>query len=1120
MENNSLKEYYIKLHTLYNNAVNMLTAINQSLTSNASEVSVEISENNTTSLIRIPSFLYLDSKIEQIETSFKNLFNMPNSGEAWFNNDGNMYKLEMVRSNTAPLTPDLDYNNIVTGFSNNQFIKDLVSPRTYIKLNINNLPFAINKMYMKKMVLLNTSLYSELSKLNISTYEEYVAALYNYRKGIDYEEYDTVLDLPIKRDKYISQFNIEHVIEEGTQLKDDISKYYYILKLDTLEYHNSDDFSEVYSLSVGDHLCLGNEFAIYKIIDVDYTLMNVTIMEVVGHIALQPVSENTNMVLTKYNYDYSEFSYIEVPIEENQFIVIFLGTIYNGVRSQLSNALLLDLGSIYMVNEDGSYIKDNYGNNINYIDYYNKYCNNIGDLILGLIQTAYPQLSNYNAYQLKQLQESEELVKYVSGTVNTEGILKVVPINTHIYEDTTIDTIKNYHAQKASIQSSLSTLTENINTTNNILLTTDWEQETELSQNALHSQLQQYYSERLTLEKQLSAIVNEINTLSSKNNINTNTKYRIRGVTNTKELDMYIKSITNSKVNIIGLEVEYKYKSISKTTTTLTNIDNNVFTDWNRLTNIDKQRKLFFDETTNGFTVDFINYESISNIIKWNQIDIPINSNEDVIIRIRYKYNVGQPFINIYSPWSEEITVSFPIEYVDNVEIAQILNSNENDVATTKFTNKLINDGYEEHITNKLIANNQTFYHMPENIYSGFNTSENNLISLKDKLTSICNDINVYKELIETENQKKLQVYLQYDGKNIELHTGITNSINIYNVDHISDYFVKKEMNIVIKNTGTVPVNLYSILPGNIDTPLILCNYDYYKEKIVNYQRVPIFINNIINAQTLGQWIYFREFNIYTNQSILYNNDTQVSIDRNALLNIYNKENPSTDILEIDSTLDIIGQDNIQLGMLNKTYISNLEKSLGFITINKDNNIVINAPKIINDNNKLSTDINDYFYKENNQKNKVVYMYENINGILNNTKIYLDNKTSISQFINSGLTNLGDFTTINSFDGAFLFVNLENKSQILTNGGERDNYEIPVGESVSIPITFEYFLSEKKSISKRIMFDIRNSLLTNPLNYILELTANYDTSLNVNMYNTNDVSNMSNVLLKDEANKQ
>ena len=130
----------------------------------------------------------------------------------------------------------------------------------------------------------------------------------------------------------------------------------------------------------------------------------------------------------------------------------------------------------------------------------------------------------------------------------------------------------------------------------------------------------------------------------------------------------------------------------------------------------------------------------------------------------------------------------------------------------------------------------------------------------------------------------------------------------------------------------------------------------------------------------------------------------------------------------------------------------------------------------------------------------------------------MDNKTSISQFINSGLTNLGDFTTINSFDGAFLFVNLENKSQILTNGGERDNYEIPVGESVSIPIVFEYFLSEKQTISKRLMFDIRNSLITNPLNYIIELTANYDTSLSTNMYgNDFESQNTSNILIVDDA---
>lgn len=1110
MENNSLKEYYIKLHTLYTNAVNMLTAINQSLTTNASQVSMEIYEDNTATTVKIPSFLYLDNKLEQLETTFSNLFNMPNSGEAWFNNDGNMYKLEMVRACTAPLQPDLNIDNLVAGFSTNKFIKDLVNPRTYFKVGIDNLPNNIEQMFMKKIVLLNSSLYNELSKLDILTYEEYVAALYNYKIGIDYEEYDSVLDLPLKKDKYNSSFKIVSIIDNGTYT-DSNNHVLYTIRLDTLEYSNSEDLSQTYTLKIGDYLSLGNEYVIYKVTDIDYTLMEVTIAEVVGHIALQSNDENSEMVLQLYSYNYDGYNYVEVPLEENQHIVVFLGTIYNGIRSQLSNAILLDLNSIYMVNPDGTYMKDSYGNNIPYLEYYNKYCNNIGDLILGLTQSAYPQLSNYNAYQLKQLQESDEVANYVSGTINTEGTLSVLPINTHIYEDDTIDNIKNYHSQKTSLQSELNTLTENINTVNNTLLTTDWSQETLETQTDLQSKLQQYYSERLTLEKQLNAVVNEINTLTSENSTGASTKYRIRGVTNTSEFERYIKAITNSKINIIGLEVEYKYKSISKQTTSVSNINNSIFTDWNRLNNIDRQRKLIFNEATNGFTVEFVNYENNSNIIKWNQIDIPITSNEDVVIRIRYKYNVGQPFINIYSPWSEEITISFPTEYIDNVELSKIISVNDDDVVTSKFTSKLINDGYEEHIVNKLVANNQTFFHMPENIYSGFNTSENNLISLKDKLNMMCKDIDIYKELLQTEAQKKLSVYLQYDSKLVELHTGTTNKLNIYNIDHVSDYFIRKDMNLIIKNTGEAPINLYSIFPGNTDVPLILTNIEHYANKIDNYCRVPIFANDNIQAQTLGQWIYFRENNIYTGESVLYNSNRQKQWD-------YNNANLDKHLIDINCGNEIFGLDNVQLGLANKYNKSKIEFNnrnyLGFITSNDvlDYNL--------DDLSKESYNIDKFFYKESNDNilNRIIYKYEDICGYLKsgktNTKVYLTSSTSISQFAKTGDkvdTRNDNLSEVKSFDGAFLFVNLNNTSELLTDGSDKGNKEIKIGESVSIPIVFEYFLSEKQTITKRIMFDIKNSLLNNPLNYILELTANYDTSLEANL------DNLSTITISDEA---
>ena len=73
--------------------------------------------------------------------------------------------------------------------------------------------------------------------------------------------------------------------------------------------------------------------------------------------------------------------------------------------------------------------------------------------------------------------------------------------------------------------------------------------------------------------------------------------------------------------------------------------------------------------------------------------------------------------------------------------------------------------------------------------------------------------------------------------------------INIYNIDHISDYFIKKEMNIIIKNTGSVPINLYSIFPGNTDIPLLNTTFESYVDNIENYYRVPIFANDVVRAK-------------------------------------------------------------------------------------------------------------------------------------------------------------------------------------------------------------------------------------------------------------------------------
>ena len=160
-DNNSIKEYYIKIEKMMSNAVNILTAINQSLSTSAPEISIDLvntdtASDNTKTSLRIPSYLYLESKIEQLDNIISNLFTIPKSGEAWFEKTANMYKLSLVKSNNAPIVPNV--NNIdKLGFNikDNNIFKDLVNPKTYIRLNINNLPEYVSQMVVNKIILYN-----------------------------------------------------------------------------------------------------------------------------------------------------------------------------------------------------------------------------------------------------------------------------------------------------------------------------------------------------------------------------------------------------------------------------------------------------------------------------------------------------------------------------------------------------------------------------------------------------------------------------------------------------------------------------------------------------------------------------------------------------------------------------------------------------------------------------------------------------------------------------------------------------------------------------------------------------------------------------------------------------
>ena len=189
-QNNSIKEYYIKLEKMMSNVVNMITALNTALSSSSSEIEINLvntdNSDDGTSSVRIPSFLYLENKLEKIDNIISNLFKIPKSGEAWFESSSNMYKLSLLKSNNAPVQPIVsNLDQIGFNIKDNNIFKDLVNPKTYIRLNLGNISDNINQILVKKIIIHRPSDADYLKEFN--SYSDIKSALFNRTLGVDYE---------------------------------------------------------------------------------------------------------------------------------------------------------------------------------------------------------------------------------------------------------------------------------------------------------------------------------------------------------------------------------------------------------------------------------------------------------------------------------------------------------------------------------------------------------------------------------------------------------------------------------------------------------------------------------------------------------------------------------------------------------------------------------------------------------------------------------------------------------------------------------------------------------------------------------------------------------------------
>lgn len=910
----SVTEYVMKLQELTQTNLELLQALNDSFFSKQNHLSVNLGGNR----YAIPSFISLENKLNSLAANFENLVNAPETGEAFFDFNGNTRAIN-VRSYTS--TPNSIVLNPVSSFmvEHNDIFKDFMTPYPYINLNLAGLPNDIVQVVVKKVIPIHEDLVnlfeSTLQGDKVAypsvkyTYKDLYKILTSYEADKDYVEYDTRLDLPIRKNigagVYVIEKIVEDVVDENLdnyitiKFRSDMKDSIY---MNTLKYRLFDETIEK-MLKVGDQLVTFEGNAKMEITEI-HTNTNTVVVKVLNGEFLNLVESNSSnpdtiTSLSKIKFyspvDFEKDKYVKVALEEDKYVFVTIAGLNSRMNVQSPWGSGIMLNTSLLLNEKGE----------NFTTYYKDNVRNVGDILFEITSMMSNTLTNFGEG------EFNNLTGFIPSTDDIN--VQVVQINKHLNDSTTVQNIRSLYSQKKEYQSQLNEVQKEIEDINTTLASISFDDV---------SGIRSGYTDRLT---NLSTRRNEIVTAITKtmdeisiaaNNSETpieNAKYRIRGFFDFDSLD--------HKDHIKGIRVQYRYKNADQEQGTAFTInDKFVFSDWNDMVGFDRNRVPSYESGSYKFSIAEDNGNK--NEPSFNQIDIPISQGESVDIRLKIIYDYGYPFVTVGSKWSSIINVEFPDEYVKNVQVLDIIHENNNDIEANRFNNILKDGGVPEHIGDKITDQDIVYYHKPENIASGFYTAERRIIPLKDKLSSLDSALAELKSEIYGAYES-LKVSIKHGENMYDLSPYQKRSIQVEQYDTFSGYTSTQDtiydglyeitgedtnktittlLYISLYNESDNTIKLFSMFPGDMNTDLNAkigksakfnasnyCNGNTSNPQGV-YFRYPVNDPSSTDKekskiQTLNQYIYFRIDDVNTGDKLYGSSgNDKISWDKSSFM--------------------------------------------------------------------------------------------------------------------------------------------------------------------------------------------------------------------------------------------
>lgn len=868
-------DYLNSIQKLTDTNLQILKALNDSFYTKQNHLYAEV--NDTTYVI--PSFLSLEHKIDALQENFENLVKSPENSEAYFNFDGNTRAIEVRKYSHTPDSIRLPLVNTFNHESNNIF-KDFMTPVPYINFDLPTLPNDIVEVNVKKVVPKNATLKEAFKRLlnptgyaysygssvgswdidtginGVSTnsmstsYGVVKKLLLNYNEGTDYVEYDTIHPLPIRKNmgsgRYIIKSVVSDVIDDDLneiitlKIRTDVKDNSYMNKL---TYKMFDDTIER-PLKPGDELINFDGTGKVRIVEVRTStstlvvkVVNGEYLNFIGTDSYDTDNDNDIHDFSKLRFhaaaDFTDDKYVKVPLEEDQYVFVAVAPLNSRMNIQASWGYGLIIDTYKLMDSTGK---------MSFKTYYEDNVKNIGDILF--------EMTSMVTAPVTQLTESA--FKYISKAkpVLKESDIKVMQINTHLNASESVKNIRSAYDQKKRATEELSEVQAKIDDINTQLTNISFDDTTGI-RNVYTSQLAQLNKNKSELTTTITKAIDSITmSVNSADIPIENAKYRIRGFYVPKNLG-YVNDQEISD-HVVGIRVQYRYKNPSSQTGTAVSINgsagNYIYSDWNNMMPADKIKVATCKDGIYSYKYEESNENK--NEPSYNQIDIPISQGETVDIRVKLLYDFGQPYITVTSAWSDIINIPFPAEFAKDVPILSIIEENNNDIETNRFNTILREEGVDTHVRDQITDQDITYFHRPDSIASGFYTAERRVIPLKDKLSSMSNDIAALKgEVYGVEGSLNisvsvgdLDVALQANQENtiaLEAYNSFTPSINsgLYAYEHASDIgtwdidnsstavndgiytydngIVSTILNIVLTNTSDNPIKIYPIFPGS-----------------------------------------------------------------------------------------------------------------------------------------------------------------------------------------------------------------------------------------------------------------------------------------------------------------